>query len=267
MGLLVSPAPYLGTDRDGAIDEIVRQIRGFAPDIVGLCEVFANGERELIRRRLKDIYPHWLDGPDEDDLESDGGLLLLSRHPILESTTRIYRDCAGADCLANKGVIHVRVHPPTSATPFDVFLSHTQNIDEDGGREVLYKQISRINDLMASSADPNIPAFVLGDLNIPGETHDYDELIARLQQPVDLWIAQRPSVKGLTFTADNNFYEDDDDNPHENLRLDYVLLRAGHRFIPILGEMKVLRFRNNGRFISDHFGLRATFRAIVETGL
>jgi endonuclease/exonuclease/phosphatase family metal-dependent hydrolase len=267
MGLLVFPAPYLGTDREGAIEEIVQRIREFAPDVVGLCEVFADGERELIARRLRDLYPHTLEGPDEADLESDGGLVVLSRHPILASSAVIYRDCAGADCLANKGVIHLRVQPPASPTACDVFFSHTQNIEEKGGREALYRQISALDQMIAARADPDVPTFVMGDLNIPGETRDYDEFIARLHQPVDVWKAQVSSDPGLTFVSDNNFYAKAGDNPRQNLGLDYILLRAGRRFVPLLGEMKVLRLRRGARFISDHFGLFARFRAVVDSSL
>ncbi len=82
MALLVAPGDYLGTDRDGAIAEIIAQIAARLPDVVGLCEVFSDGERETIRNSLRNIYPFFREGPDEADLESDGGLLLLSRHPI-----------------------------------------------------------------------------------------------------------------------------------------------------------------------------------------
>ena len=103
MALLVAPGFYLGTDRDGSIAEIVAQIAALQPDVVGLCEMFADGEREFIRDRLRLIYPHFREGPDEFDLESDGGLLLLSRHPILFSRDIIYRDCDGSDCFATRG--------------------------------------------------------------------------------------------------------------------------------------------------------------------
>jgi hypothetical protein len=112
MGLMVAPAPYLGTDREGAIDEIVSQIQRLAPDVVGLCEVFADGEREDIFNRLKHIYPHFQEGPDKTgllDRKSDGGLLLLSKHPISQAHAIIYEDCASWDCLAYKGMIHIRV--------------------------------------------------------------------------------------------------------------------------------------------------------------
>src|SRR5262245_43026968 len=61
MGLLVFPGNYLGTDRPGAIREIIAQIRAFLPDVVGLCEVFDDDERERIRNALVNDYPYWRD--------------------------------------------------------------------------------------------------------------------------------------------------------------------------------------------------------------
>jgi endonuclease/exonuclease/phosphatase family metal-dependent hydrolase len=265
MALLVFPGEYLGTNREGAVDEIISRIKAKSPDIVGLCEVFADDERETIRTKVKQIYPHFREGPDEDDLDSDGGLLLLSKHPILQHHQIIYRDCAGADCFANKGVIHIRVHPPSSPTPFDIFFSHTQNIEEDGGKDALYAQLTRMNKMIQDHADPNIPTLIMGDLNIPGEVPEhYNQLIKRLGIPVDLWIVAGNTTEGFTFTSDNNFYEDDDDNPHQNQRLDFILMKAGLRFIPIMRNIEILKFNDNGRSISDHFGLRADFKQLVQ---
>ena len=144
MGLLAFPGRYLGTDSDGAIDEIIHRLAVEKPDVAGLCEVFVDGERERIRNSLQHIYPHFLEGPDEDYFESDGGLLLMSKHPILQSDQFIFRDCASNDCYANKGILHMRIHPPQSPTDWDIFYSHAQDIVPSGGRDALYSQLSNL---------------------------------------------------------------------------------------------------------------------------
>ena len=65
--------------------------------IVGLCECFVDGERNRVKAKLRDIYPWSLEGPDEADLESDGGLLLLSRHRVIARHQTIYRQCLGEE--------------------------------------------------------------------------------------------------------------------------------------------------------------------------
>lgn len=268
MALLVTPAPYNGTDRHGAINELVTRIKADPPDVVGLCEVFANDEKEQIRTGLRHVYAHSLWGPDEDDFESDGGLLLLSKHPFLSKHASIYRQCAGvfADCMANKGILHIQVRPPGSPVPYDIYHTHAQNIEENGGKEALYSQLLHMAHMYQACSDPHHPKIIIGDLNIPGEIpQHYDQLIQRLAKPVDMWVVagNAPST-GFTNTRDNNFYADPNEAPSQNSRLDYVLMKAGQSFIPILKEIQILKWSRNGRQISDHFGLFARFDQLVE---
>jgi endonuclease/exonuclease/phosphatase family metal-dependent hydrolase len=266
MALLVAPGDYLGTDRDGVVAEISARIRALSPDLVGLCEVFSDGEREDIRGALHDLYPHFREGPDEDDLESDGGLLLLSKHPLLAADDFIYRDCDGNDCYANKGMIHVRVQAGSWQTPIDVFHTHAQDMSTDDGVSTLYAQLLKMQQFIQSRVNPAFPAIVMGDLNIPAEhPQHYSQLLGRLAGMRDCWtIVGNPAAGGPTSVRDSNFYEDDDDRPAQDHRFDYVLLRAGERAIPIVSSVDILRFTRNGRFISDHFGVRAVFEMTVR---
>lgn len=279
MALVVFPADYLGTDRNGAIAEIVAQIRASAPDLVGLCEVFADGEREGMQLRLRDLFPHFVDATDEDDLDSDGGQLVLSRHPLLTVPhSHVFEAGVGDDAWANKGVIHVRVQPNGSPTAFDVFYTHLQSIyassfaeaDADY-RGALLAQLDEMRAFMQIHADPAIPAFVLGDLNVPGTVReDLEVLVDRLGDPVDLWLAAGHGIdSGLTIdqpraNSAHNFYADDDVNEHERQRLDFVLMRPSPRFVPIVRQIEVRKFSHNGRFISDHFGLHARIEEVIE---
>lgn len=269
MALLVFPGDYLGTDRAGAIAGLIAEVRRQSPDVVGLCEVFADGERDRIRGDLRSEYPFFVEGPDEDDLESDGGLLLLSRHPFLATSDLIYRDCAGADCFANKGVLHVRVQPPGAPTAYDLFYTHMQNIEEDGGEDTLYSQLSVLNGMVQRDADAALPALVFGDLNIPATAaNHYGQLLARLGAPVDAWTAAGNAVaSGFTVVQDSNFFDDSDDRPSRDERLDYVLVKPGQRAIPTLDAMAVLSVRHDGRLISDHLGLIARFGQVLTIDL
>lgn len=265
MALLVAPGNYLGTDRDGAIAEIIAQISARLPDVVGLCEVFADGEREFIRHNLRQIYPFSREGPDEADLESDGGLLLLSRHPITVAHDFIFRDCDGPDCFANKGMIHTRVQADFWPTPFDVFFTHAQDIATSDGVNTLYRQIQKMNVFIGTHGLPTVPKIIMGDLNIPAENpQHYSRLLNGLGGVRDCWTVVGNSVSsGHTVVTDTSFHKDPDDRPSRNERLDYVLLKAEHRAIPIVSKVEVLRSQRNGRFISDHFGVLTTFDRVA----
>ncbi|QJP13750.1 hypothetical protein G3545_08815 [Starkeya sp. ORNL1] len=261
MALLVAPGNYLGTDRDGAIAEIIAQISARFPDVVGLCEVFSDGERKTIRNSLRHIYPFFREGPDEADLESDGGLLLLSRHPITVAHDFIYRDCDGPDCFANKGMIHIRIQAASWPTPVDVFYTHAQDISTGDGVSTLYSQIHNMNVFIGTHGLPRIPKLIMGDLNIPAHVpQHYARLLIGLGGVCDCWTLVGNSIEsGPTVVTDTSFHEDADDRPARNERLDYVLLKAEHSAIPIVSKVEVLRIQRNGRFISDHFGVLASF--------
>lgn len=119
-----------------------------------------------------------------------------------------------------------------------------------------------MQEFIQQQADPALPAIVTGDLNIPAENpQHYAQLMARLAGIRDCWTIAGNSVpSGPTSVRESTFYEDADDRPARDERLDYVLLRAGTRAIPIVSEIEILKFTRNGRFISDHFGVRAVFR-------
>lgn len=266
---------YNGTNRGGAIQELIARIKANPPDVVGLCEVFVNSERQQIRTGLRHVYAHSHWGPDEGDLHEDGGLLLLSKHPFLSKHASIYRQCAGDDCFANKGMLHIQVRPPDSPVPYDIYYTHAQDItvrevgNPDAGKEALYSQLLHMAHMYQACSDPHHPKIIIGDLNIPGEIpQHYDQLIQRLAGPVDMWVVagNAPST-GFTNTRDNNFYEDLEDAPSKDSRLDYVLMKAGQSFIPILKEIEILKWSRNGRQISDHFGLLARFDQLVEVGV
>lgn len=269
MALLVAPGNYLGTDRNGVVAEIGNRIRALSPDVVGLCEVFSDGEREEIRRAVGDLYPHFQEGPDEADFESDGGLLLLSKYPLLAAGSMIYRDCDGPDCFANKGMIHIRVRSGSWPSAIDIFYTHAQDISTDDGVDTLYTQLSRMQDFIRVRANPDLPTIVMGDINIPAEIPEhYSQMLQRLSGFQDCWtIAGNPAASGATSVRDSNFYEDQDDRPAQDQRLDYVLLRAGLRATPILSDVEVLKLTRNGKFISDHFGLRAMFDKMAIVNL
>ena len=142
---LLPPSAYKGKfDNMTAINSLAVALREEQPDIVGLSEAFvspfpaSSDSVKPIVGLLSDIYPYHYAGPDESDLEGNGGLLLLSKYEIIETHQTIFRQCEGslADCIANKGVIHARIRVPGHPVDYDVFLSHTQNPNEGGDEYV-----------------------------------------------------------------------------------------------------------------------------------
>lgn len=130
----------------------------------------------------------------------------------------------------------------------------------------LYAQLNELNAFVEGHRDPGLTTLIMGDLNIPGENAGhYAQLIQRLGGPVDCWTATGNAPdSGYTLIVDSNFYDDPDDRPKENQRLDYVLLKAGSASIAMIDATEVLNFTHDGRYISDHLGISARFNALCE---
>jgi endonuclease/exonuclease/phosphatase family metal-dependent hydrolase len=150
----------------------------------------------------------------------------------------------------------------------DVFFTHAQDISTDDGVSTLYAQLSKMQEFIQARADPALPAIVMGDLNVPAESSQhYTQMLTRLAGCRDCWtIAGNPVASGPTSVRESSFHEDADDRPANDQRLDYVLVRPGTRAIPIVSGMEILRFVRNGRFISDHFGVRTVFETTALVG-
>jgi endonuclease/exonuclease/phosphatase family metal-dependent hydrolase len=267
------PQPfYLGTDKDAAIASLKTLIALADADVVGLSEVWAPSEKESIRSFVDDTYPHYRQGPPGGTATGDGGLLLLSKHPFLTHHDVVYSATAGEDALKNKGILHVRVQPLDYPSSFDIFLTHTQNPDPivspgEDPIKVVQSQLSALEFAVTAFRNPQVPAFIMGDLNTDANSKTaYEDLLSRLSQPIDMWrAAGNPSGSGGTYTAGNNFYSDDDDKPTRDQRLDYILMKPGARFVPLVETMEVVIKKTlQGRCISDHFGLNIEWGDLVE---
>lgn len=267
------PVAYKGTNRAAALGGLIRHLKELQPDVVGLTECFLNSEREDIRSELSTLFPASMSGPDEDDLEEDGGLLLLSRHHLLATHQTIFRHCIGEDCLTNKGALHVRIEVAGHPAPYDVFLSHTQNPDplvtfpNSGPPDpvaVLESQLMQLAAFVHACGSPDRPSILLGDLNINGYNPDRYRLLTRAlsseghYRPLDIWKAAGQGGDGATLARECNFYEDADDAPSQDERLDYMItwLDPHRENRPRFASAEVLRWTaDSGRSLSDHYGL------------
>jgi len=284
---------YKGVSRSYAVCSLICHLRKEKPDIVGLSECFDNEEREQIRTELQDIYHDYYEGPDLPVAWQDGGLLLLSKHPIVERHSTIYRQCKGEDCYAFKGVLHARIlvkgHPVLYE--YDVFLSHMQScppMTEEFkewiynlgipiistpfglGKDCLEKlqlyQVLHLCSFVHAYSSPYRPALLMGDLNHNGRDEAIRKtLVKRLGHPEDLWLTTGTGyMNGITRDAKSSFSDeapprvaDDPERGKEGERLDYFFSwRKFELMRPTYTNTRVIVWQSvPGRDISDHYGL------------
>ena len=101
----------------------------------------------------------------------DGGLLLLSRFPILESEFRSFHYGIFPDSLADKGVLYCKIE--VEGGPLHLFTAHTQSAYETRDmhlarlyRNVTLRQIRTIAEFIREKIQEKGLKMLVGDLNI-----------------------------------------------------------------------------------------------------
>ncbi|WP_018680991.1 endonuclease/exonuclease/phosphatase family protein [Actinokineospora enzanensis] len=294
MGLLPWPL-YKGIDRDRSLDHLVDILRERRPDIVGLSEMWTSNDRERVTDGLRDIYPHWIEGPHDPllstpfgDIEVEGGgLLLLSRHKIVSTHTTVYRHCSGDDCLANKGALHARITPRGNPSPVDVFLTHTQAAHPTiagttaGARTAVEAQIRHLAAFIRACRDPLTPALLCGDFNVDQFAHPdlHTYLVNTLGNPADATPSvslARPRPTGTSESDDgdvSSFQPSHPSRPADDParfgttceRLDYIFWFPGVLYAQHQASARVVVEQwEPGRDMSDHYGVEATLDTTTQ---
>ncbi|GLE11830.1 hypothetical protein PINS_up024530 [Pythium insidiosum] len=99
----------------------------------------------------------------------DGGLLILSRYPIVERGQHIYSTGAGADGICAKGVLYARVQlSPDLSDSLHVFTTHTQAGDRLPDYLIRAGQLQELRSFIARTIrdDPHAPVLITGDFNL-----------------------------------------------------------------------------------------------------
>jgi endonuclease/exonuclease/phosphatase family metal-dependent hydrolase len=197
----------------------------------------------------------------------DGGVIILSRFPIVMQSEFVFPECNGADCYADKGVAYAEI--VKGANSYHVFAAHTASFDSDEARENRLKQLQQIRNLADSLDIPaNQKVIFGGDLNVdklafPG---DYSQMLDILQVHAPVYSGYTKA----TFDPDiNDNATDLASGSRKPQYLDYILQakQAGQVSDDAMintNEVFVLRSDVEDLWqvwdLSDHFPVRSTIR-------
>ncbi|MDZ4371748.1 MAG: endonuclease/exonuclease/phosphatase family protein, partial [Phenylobacterium sp.] len=187
--------------RDEALREIGRELAGLRrqgrqPDVVLIQEGFTHDVAVLVR---ESGYRYWARGPGRrestpfagailgarDVLRGEGvgkvfgaGLHVLSDAPILDVRHAAFNNCAGLDCLANKGAMLVRVAPDGLPTPIDIVNTHmnARKASRAPRSRTLPAHNGQVRELAAfisTHRAPGAPLVVGGDFNVRNSPQRY----------------------------------------------------------------------------------------------
>mgnify|MGYP001071345526 CR=1 FL=1 len=147
-------------------------------DIVCLQEIFGsyNKRRKFLIKRAKEQGFEFYAVPHSANIWTlpiiDGGLLILSKYPILESDFMPYEKGVLPDSLSKKGVLYAKISTPQEV--IHVFTSHTQSSYNTGNerewynyRSVRREQLKQLKQFISYKlGNKKELAVLMGDLNV-----------------------------------------------------------------------------------------------------
>ncbi|KAG1344551.1 hypothetical protein G6F62_004443 [Rhizopus arrhizus] len=152
-------------------------------DIITFQEAFAFANRridKLIRQAFDQGFYYQVASPRHYpwELAGDGGLLLLSRFPIITSDRLEFPRGVHSDWLSFKGALHALVQLNNQSL-VHLYTTHTQASYDNGGTfnledtKVRLSQFAAVHKFIAETAkEDRYPIVLMGDLNVDAAVHN-----------------------------------------------------------------------------------------------
>jgi endonuclease/exonuclease/phosphatase family metal-dependent hydrolase len=109
------------------------------------------------------------------------GLYIFSDYPVVEVARQPFRsrECAGYDCLANKGVMHARILIPGVPAPVDLFNTHLNSrgsagVSNNRSLKAHRLQVDEISRFIEQRWDRRNPLLFGGDFNMRNAPSRFD---------------------------------------------------------------------------------------------
>ncbi|KAJ1957182.1 hypothetical protein GGI12_005097 [Dipsacomyces acuminosporus] len=169
--------------KDGRLDYFIEQILPNY-DVVCLQEMFefASSRRSRLLAAADKLGFKYYVASDRQflwNLAIDGGLVILSKYPIVSTENIIYNRGIGADWLAKKGVLYAKLSI-NDTTHAHVFTTHTQAsygevviTQPDVKRRLsqLFEFHNFLEHILPKHRQPGEPVILTGDFNVDSRSH------------------------------------------------------------------------------------------------
>jgi len=235
--------------------ELPNAINSLDADVVLIQEAFTKKAKAL---ETLPKFPYVARGPSSNFLRFSSGLLILSRYPIIESSTLKYTACGGFDCYSNKGAIYARILVPGQGiiSVFNTHLNANQHTD---------KRLLQTTELLkfVRAHSGQLPTIVGGDFNQVGQalfTQIPTAPPLRDAYREHVWkhpVAQKHQIEGYTADPVRNPYLK---RSATQRRLDQIYLLDGTTVGWNVRGGGLVLDGENGKVLSDHFGIRTVVK-------
>jgi len=158
---------------------IPEQLKNTDYDMIFMQEAFTSDFRGAVRSALKKTHPHtfYLGNPYRRFTVFGSGLYVVSKFPVKILGYSYYKNCSGADCFAAKGAALMEITLP-GGQKVHVMNTHLQASNRHGS--IRMKQLAQIHTLLVRHGQPDIPQFLVGDLNIDDDEPEFQLGLALL---------------------------------------------------------------------------------------
>lgn len=233
------------------INWIIEHLKTSPADIIVLQEVFDVQMHRKLRRQLKKVFPYQVQPLKRNKLwfwRQNSGVMFLSKIPIKQIGSTVYKAHEGIDGMADKGF--TLVEGTKDGHTFQIGGTHLQA----GGRYETVRD-SQCRQLAQKVLHPvrktGIPQILVGDLNTRDDGPAYHTML----QTLDMQDA--PLQDPQPYSVDGNNSWDKGDSPE---RIDYVLIHAMQTKTSIIHEHieRIYRIYKGERMdYADHYGVFA----------
>lgn len=230
-------------------------------DIVLFQEAFGKISRKKLRKALNGLYSYEIE-PKNNKKTVNSGLWILSKHPINRSEFIFFQDCEVSDCQSSKGAVFIELE--MNGQVYQFINTHVQA--EDGKKFALVRenQFKMIAGLLDSLQKPEVPQFILGDLNTSKkEVLEYNGMLSilkatdgevRIPEDSEISIAE-PATWGC---ANNDLIKKKWRG--RTYVLDYALQRNNNYPFKLRRELKTYtqQWSKKRKHLSDHYAISLT---------
>ncbi|MEZ4979863.1 MAG: endonuclease/exonuclease/phosphatase family protein [Chitinophagales bacterium] len=234
------------SDKKARAREIAEFLNNSHYDIVIFQEAFFPASRHILAKNLKLKFPYQIGpaNPSGISLKTNSGIFVVSKIPLQELESVIYKACNGADCFAKKGAI--LLEGEFQNKKFQILGTH---LNAGGPQWIRVSQYKQIRNLLDDYKKLNVPQIVCGDMN----THKEDVAVYE-EMLYELDVEDIPTISKQVFTT-----------AKDKSVIDYIFIRSNRSSMKarnkevlwIKAKMPVIE-RLNGN-LSDHLAISASF--------
>lgn len=252
--------PSVSSDIDARAALMEHSLSGY--DVLVLQEAFSSA-RDPMFDALELEYPYQTDvvGGDSAALY-DGGVVTLSRYPILETDALVFDHCSGTDCYADKGIVYTKIDK--NGQIYHIFNTHLASFNTSAAKRLRRLQLGLLRTFMLTKQIPADEVVIYaGDFNIDKNSDfmEYLLMLATLEVDPPTYLGYREA----TFDPSINSYASAKySGGSQSEYLDYVLVSSEHRRAfentnTVKLKQRVSEETWGEWHLSDHFSVEGQF--------